>query len=352
MDRKNIKVVVFPWWANHNPYLNLLYSPLKGSNVDIIPALPCGIFSFLRNYLRYKPQIFHIHWHYAIIQNSGFIKTFVGLLIFIFEIIILKILDVKIVWTVHELRNLDNTYPFLQTVAAHFLFLFVDKIIVHGETAKEIIKKDFIVNKDKIKVIPHGNYISCYKNNISREEARKRLKINKSSFVFCFFGKIRPYKGIEKLIEEFGKIQRKDIELIIAGPAINEEIEKEIEKLSKKDKRIKLFIKFISSDAQEYFNSADVIVLPYREVLVSGTVFLALSFGKPLIAPKMGCLQDILDEKGSFLYEQDGLYEVLTKALYSKNLSERGEHNLKIAKSLDWEKIAGQTYGVYKELLK
>jgi glycosyltransferase involved in cell wall biosynthesis len=79
-----------------------------------------------------------------------------------------------------------------------------------------------------------------------------------------------------------------------------------------------------------------------------------MSFGKPIIAPAMGCIPDVLDSKGSFLYdsgEEDGLINAMRKALASE-LREMGEYNFELAKQLSWNEIARKTSDAYKECLR
>lgn len=75
-----------------------------------------------------------------------------------------------------------------------------------------------------------------------------------------------------------------------------------------------------------------------------------MSFGKPVIAPAIGCVSDILDEKVSFLYHtgEKGLLEAMQKAL-NADLPKLGKHNFELAKQLDWGDIAKKTCEVYRE---
>ncbi|WP_242482112.1 glycosyltransferase, partial [Trichormus variabilis] len=59
-------------------------------------------------------------------------------------------------------------------------------------------------------------------------------------------------------------------------------------------------IKFIpgfvpSEKLQIYLNACDVVVFPYRDILTSGAVMLAMSFGRACIAPRKGCIAEVLD---------------------------------------------------------
>jgi len=101
-------------------------------------------------------------------------------------------------------------------------------------------------------------------------------------------------------------------------------------------------------------NAADVIVLPFKDILTSGSVILAMSFGKPIIAPTIGCVPDVLDIEGSFLYnalEKDGLVNAMRR-VFNSDIIKMGNHNFELAKQFEWDKIAKKTYEIYCECLK
>src|SRR5690606_26973851 len=93
----------------------------------------------------------------------------------------------------------------------------------------ELVAKEFkITDRSKIAIIPHGNYIGCYPNEISREEARARLGLPADAVVLLFLGKIRRYKGVPELIETFQGIDGGDARLVVAGSPLNPQVEKEV----------------------------------------------------------------------------------------------------------------------------
>jgi glycosyltransferase involved in cell wall biosynthesis len=52
-----------------------------------------------------------------------------------------------------------------------------------------------------------------------------------------------------------------------------------------------------------YFNACDVAVLPYKEILSSGTVFSALGFGRPVVAPRLADLEEVVTSECGLLYD-------------------------------------------------
>jgi glycosyltransferase involved in cell wall biosynthesis len=84
-------------------------------------------------------------------------------------------------------------------------------------------------------------------------------------------------------------------------------------------------------------------------------VILAMSFGRACIAPRKGCIGDVLDGSGGFLYdpdEQEGLLQAMRSAIENKAvLQHMGEHNLNAAAQWSWSRIVGMTYSVYNNCL-
>jgi glycosyltransferase involved in cell wall biosynthesis len=266
-------------------------------------------------------------------------------------------LGIKIVWTVHNLKNHENRHVRLEIFFTSLLSRVCNAIIAHCETAKREIQRVFgVKNGDKIAVIPIGNYLNYYDNTISQDEARKRLGLSSSDLVFLFIGLIRPYRGIPELIEAFQQLNTNDAKLIIAGRPNNSYTAEQIKEKAKGNGNIQLRLEFIPDDEiQVYMNAADVVVLPYRDVFTSSGIILAMSFAKAVIAPAIGCIPDTLDEFGSLLYEpneKDGLLKALSQiTTYHVNLEKMGNHNLKLAESLDWDRIANLTREVYEQCL-
>jgi len=111
---------------------------------------------------------------------------------------------------------------------------------------------------------------------------------------------------------------------------MNEAIKTQIQDQSKGDRRIKMVLEYIPNDQiQVYMNVADVIVLPFQDILTSGSALLAMGFAKAIIAPRLGCMTEILNDKGAILYNpnvENGMYQALDKA-YQLDLESMGRDN-------------------------
>src|SRR5262249_31826543 len=126
-------------------------------------------------------------------------------------------------------------------------------------------------------------------------------------------GNIAPYKGLNFLVQAFSVLSKEDptMRLVIAGrpkgqKSYWEEIQQAISRSHSADRVIKK-IEYISDDEIEiYFKAADVIVMPYVSIFQSGVLFLAYSFGLPIIATDVGSLkEDIVEGKTGFVCEPE-----------------------------------------------
>ena len=349
-----MNVLFIPDYSKANPYQRALADSLSREGIKVSIRDNFRLFSVLSSTENHwKPDILHIHWSHPFFSRSSREKTILEPVKFIIKLIILKFVGIKIVWTVHNITSHEGRYKSLELFFCKLLAKICNKIIVHSNSIKDEIMKAYSINQESsIVVIPHGNYISCYKNTINKVEARRQLQINKRDIVFLYFGLIRSYKGVLELIGVFKKLNHSKIKLIIAGKPFNNKIAEEIRKKCNKNERIETFLKFIPDDEiQIYMNVADIVVLPYREILTSGVIILAMSFGKPIIAPKLGCIPDYIDDNGGFLYNPldiQGLLEVMHKAIYSPDLKKMGEYNFRKVKGLNWKRIGENTYRIYR----
>ena len=165
---------------------------------------------------------------------------------------------------------------------------------------------------------------------------------------------VRPYKVILDLLESFQKINNQSVKLIIAGRVQGEDLGDILK--NKEAFNNNVFFEFNYIDDEEiekYMKAADVMVLPYRDILNSGSAILGMSFGKVIIAPRLGCIPEILNNGGGILYDpndKNGLLKAMKSALASKaKFIELGEHNLELANKMDWKVIAASTGKVYVE---
>jgi glycosyltransferase involved in cell wall biosynthesis len=128
--------------------------------------------------------------------------------------------------------------------------------------------------------------------------------------------------------------------LLLGGICSNNKIRNLIDK-NKNNKNIRMSDNYIpDNQVQYYFNAADIVVFPFKNITMSSSVILALSFKKPIIIPRLGCLGELPEDIGIFYdsKEKNELYLAMKKALFNKRkLNYLGKNAYNYAlKELNW----------------
>jgi len=153
---------------------------------------------------------------------------------------------------------------------------------------------------------------------ISKDEARRHLGLDGAKPVALFFGFVRPYKGLNYLIEALAQVRlRLDVHLLVAGE-FWESKEKYLSQIRclGLDQAITLVDKYIpNEEVPIYFAAADLVVLPYLETSQSAVVQLARGFGKPVVASRIAGMMDSLPDADERLLVPPRNVEALAQAI-------------------------------------
>ncbi|MFW5879824.1 MAG: glycosyltransferase [bacterium] len=108
-------------------------------------------------------------------------------------------------------------------------------------------------------------------------------------------------------------------------------------------------------DIQTYFNACDLVFIPRIDSMNSGILFLALGFGKVVIGPSVGNVQDVLKLTGNPIYIPNDKKSIISAFKQGYNLSKgskQGEKNKAFAeKELSDEVIIKEYIDLYTELI-
>lgn len=340
----------FPWTTRFKPKDNTkwyykIYRSLRGLEYikDIVKLL---IFLKIK-----KPEIVHIQWMEIPRVDIQLVK-------------ILKKMGFKVVFTAHNILPHENGHKYSKIYKK--IYSSVNKIIVHSQSDKITLSSCFEIDEKNIRVVPHGNFdIYILNKDLSKKEAREKLGLPKEDVkIVLFFGLIRPYKGLEILLDAWWQITRKDVNfnahLVIAGKKLMS-IDNIMAKLNEEGTLSKVtfhncFIPF--DEVQYYFRASDLVVLPYIKTYNSGVIQIAYSFGLPVVASRTGGLPEVVEDDASgFLVEPANSKELATiivKALTDeKKLFEMGKYAKYLSDSkYSWKQIANQTTKLYRDIFQ
>jgi glycosyltransferase involved in cell wall biosynthesis len=352
-----MRVLFLPDYTQANAYQRLLADALRGRGVTVT-ADPTGrrrLLGVLGAVRRQgRPNIVHIHWTEPYISGGRTDVSRLRVMRTLTELRLLRRAGIGIVWTAHDLSRHDRPMERLELDFNRELFRLSRAVIVHCEAARGALLDALSLppsDSGKTAVIPHGHYIGAYPDSISSSEARQRLGLTSDGRVVAFVGWVRPYKGVIELIESFRAVADPAARLVIAGTPLPNDFADELRNLASGDPRVVLRFGFVPDDEiQVYLRAADVVALPYREIFTSGSVLLAMSFGRPVIVPRMGCIAEAVDATSSIMYdagEPAALATALQTAM-AADLTAMGERARTRAATFDWTRIADRTLELYR----
>jgi len=254
----------------------------------------------------------------------------------------------KIFWTAHNLQSHERIHPFLERIFWHKFLPNVNGIICLSEVGRQQLR----VQHPRARLIPtfaipHGHYRGAYPDVINKDEARRALSIRPDEFVLTFLGQIRAYKGVALLVRCFTAAQVENVKLLIAGKPFDDGIMCEINEAAALNPSVMLFPKFVDrNDIQKILRATDLVVLPYKEILNSGSGMLALSFDRPILVPTMGAMAELREIVGSDwvrLYEGELRPEIICSAIDWTKARRLGPDVRAPLEPMNWDRIAELT---------
>ena len=234
-----------------------------------------------------KYDIIHVHWPELFANGKTLFHVLKKSSRFLLALRNQKRKKAKLVWTCHDVISHYGQYPVIEKWLMKRFIKMVDAITVPLTSSYEYACHYFPELGEKpYTVISTGHYIGIYSNETGQAEARKKLNLPEKAQIIGLIGNISEYKGIYELLDAFDKTEHSDTFLLLAGIPNTVNIKKDVEKAASADQRIKIYWGHIpNAKLQLYLNASDVIVLPFRKINNSGSLYLALSFNKQVLVP-------------------------------------------------------------------
>ena len=279
----------------------------KSAQLKVQYGVKGKFFALLSTTIKQKPDYIHFDWIHQYYLRRKAWMTLINYPLFIAQIFIIKyIFRVKIYWTLHNITPHDQPYLGPAKWSRRYFAKSCDLIRVFSKSTIDTACDVLGTKMEKFRIIPEGSYVNFYPNTISKENARSKLGLGPSSMIFLFFGGIRPYKGIEILINTFQKYSHNNWNLIIAGNSPNPSYISSLHRMAQGDSSIQFESNGIAvENVQDFMNAADVVVLPFKKIENSGSAVLAMGFKKAVIAPNIGVLPTRLKAQKELLYDYD-----------------------------------------------
>ncbi|MHB8492246.1 MAG: glycosyltransferase family 4 protein [Solirubrobacteraceae bacterium] len=252
------------------------------------------------------------------------------------------------------------------------LYRHFDAIVVHSEYGRRRLVHELGMPAERVHVIPHG-VLTPWDQEAAQDAPAGRPEDAVDGLpagfdehrgpVVLFFGLLRPYKGIDVLLDAWRSVKAGAV-----GGTANAHREAELwivgmERMDTRSLRagapadVRFLRRFIS-DAQigAFLARASLVVLPYRDIDASGAAFRTLGAGVPLLLSDAGGFPEIA-AGGAARTVPAGDSQALAQAIV-RLLGDDAElaHMAQRARAaaheqFGWEQIARRTLALYDSLL-
>ena len=270
---------------------------------------------------RTRPDVVVLQWWTGAVLHSYLLLTS-----------LLRARGTKVVVEWHEVQDtgearVPGVVRYVRS-AMRSLLRRVDAHVVHSEFDSDLLQRAYGLDPRQITIIPHGPYdhvvdttaVPAPDAGADAGDAPVRL---------LFFGTIRPYKGLEDLVEAFSSLPRELAErfrLTIVGETWEGWTGPlDAVAASPHRDRIDLVNRYVTdAEVRTHFAAADAVVLPYRRSSSSGPLQMAMSAGLPTVVTSVGGLVEAAGDYGGAIFVPPQEPAALAAAL-ERLLAVRGE---------------------------
>jgi glycosyltransferase involved in cell wall biosynthesis len=228
-----------------------------------------------------------------------------------------------------------------------------DRLIVHTAQGAARLKA-LDIPPAKIRQLPHGS-LAANDFSVAPDPMDGEM-------LFVLFGKIKPYKGTDLLIEAFARLPealRARARLRIVGQAyMNVDELRALAQARHVADRVEFDIRFVEdNEIASVFAPGSVAAFPYREIEASGVLSLALAAGRPVIASRLGSFAEIIEDgrEGRLLPAGDvtALSEAMAAVIADRSLAARYAAGARERAGAlpGWDDIARMTRRLYQDAI-
>lgn len=281
MSYRSIRVGAYPIYRD-NPWQDIIYSGLPdvGAVVFELPDLDQAL-------SRADLDVLHVNWTGHWTQSAPDAATAaVRVSRAIAAIQRFKRDGGRVIWTVHNVLPHETHFLGAEVVLCRSLSRLADVITIINPDTPDLVSDWYTLPVEKLVVLDFPSYSGRYRDEISRSEARTALEIDHEECVFLLLGLLRPYKGIEELLSGFqtARSENDRLRLVIAGRPGHGYDPVPLQRRVDSIPGAALYLGHVEDDdIQRFMRAADAMVLPYRASLNISAVYLAATFGLPVV---------------------------------------------------------------------
>ena len=225
------------------------------------------------------------------------------------------------------------------------LFYYVSLLYKQLSKKNDVTNISYKIKNLKVSIKVHPAYNFFKQTDISKKQARDKLKLKDEEKVILFFGLIREYEGLKHLLNAMKLIKEKFVKLLVAGDFVGNR--EEYDKLIKENgiaENVYITDGHIPiGEVEKFFAACDMVILPYESATQSGVIQVAYSFDKPVLATRVGGLRDVVfDMETGYLVEPQEPEQIAKAVIdfYENGRSKQFEEGIKReAYRYSWERM-------------
>ncbi len=167
-----------------------------------------------------------------------------------------------------------------------------DAVVVHTVDGARRLREDLGIDPARIEQIPHGVFDYLTALPVEQPLPSEFAAVPSDTPVILFFGLLRPYKGLDVLLEAARLLDGAEI-WICGMPRMD--LTALVDAAARAAARVRWLPRFIAdAEIPALMRRADLVVLPYREIEQSGVVYAAMAFAKPLLLTEVGGFRELV----------------------------------------------------------
>ena len=252
-------------------------------------------------------------------------------------------------WTVHNLGPHEADASWAAFRAYALLARAADVFVAHSRAAAERTQSRFPRARGRVVVAPHGNYVGAHPAaSASRTEVRARYGVAPDTFLLLAFGQVRRYKRLAELSRAVAAIDAVNVQLLVAGAALEDGLAEELESVAAGGGRVHLHLSRVpTEEVAELHAASDAAVFNHAELFSSGALLLALSQGLPVVTAQSDAARELAGWPAvSTFQDGDGLLESVER-LRVVDEATRTSAALEAAAEASWERAAATLRDAY-----
>lgn len=300
-----------------NPYQRLIYGRIVDAGLRLLPLRDLAELS------THQPapsgSILHVHWTSPVMHRAKTERDARKLLWdFMARLDDLRAAGWKLMWTVHNVLPHDCRFPKLEAQLCQEIADRCDAIHVMCRSTVDAVAQHYVLPPSRVHVIPHPSLDGVYANDVSQQDARRTLGLGDEDLVLGVLGAIRPYKRLDVVVDAFEEASKDVPSLrLLVGGAPAPGLGAVTEQAASLPNVLARFERIPDEAMPVHVNACDALVLAQSDPLNSTVVMMAFTFGRPVIAPRRGCVGELVSAETGIPFDPDvpgDLVRALTQA--------------------------------------